>query len=183
MDHDLTKQSLARVMEGQAQSISSAQAVLDGLAEQLKSLAPNSSLTRVPVVDAGFLGLAKVFLKGSSNSWFVGTDGQYGVHCNSSYRRMTEEIIIKRNRSSISLKSCHGCYLSAQRDGKLVWNRSYIQNFEKFDIVVSAEDPNIIRLKSFHGKWVSAQPDGRMVADCGDEYALDASVYFTVCGR
>ena len=64
-----------------------------------------------------------------------------------------------------------------------MWNRSYIQNFEKFDIVVSAEDPNIIRLKSFHGKWVSAQPDGRMVADCGDEYALDASVYFTVCGR
>ena len=201
-DHDLTKQSLARVLQGQAQSTSSSAAVMDGLAglneeiEQLKSSTsppnsspPNSSpvlaTQAISAVDAGFFGLAKIFLRGSFNNWFVGTDGQFGVHCNVSNCLITEEIRIIRNRKSnfsVSLKSYHGYYLSAQRDGKLRWDRTYNDRFEKFDVIVTG-DPNVIRLKSYHGKWVSARQDGKIVADCGDEYASDACVHFTVCPR
>ena len=149
---------------------------------------PNSSpvlaTQAISVVDAGF-GLAKIFLRGSFNNWFVGTDGQFGVHCNVSNCLITEEIRIIRNRKSsfsVSLKSYHGYYLSAQRDGKLMWDRTSNHRFEKFDVIVTG-DPNVIRLKSYHGKWVSARQDGKIVADCGDEYASDACVHFTVCPR
>jgi hypothetical protein len=62
--------------------------------------------------------------------------------------------------SSITLKSCHGKYLSAQPDGKLEWNRDIADAWERIAIVTVG--PNKIGLQSCHGKYLSAQPDGKL---------------------
>ena len=59
---------------------------------------------------------------------------------------------------TVSLRSVHGKYLSAQPDGRAEWNRDVASNWEYFR--VEQRHNGKIALKGAHGMYVSAQPDG-----------------------
>ena len=59
---------------------------------------------------------------------------------------------------TVSLRSVHGKYLSAQPDGRAEWNRTIAAEWEYFQ--VEQRHNGKITLKSAHGTYVSAQPDG-----------------------
>ncbi|MFL2973223.1 MAG: fascin domain-containing protein [Candidatus Thalassarchaeaceae archaeon] len=59
---------------------------------------------------------------------------------------------------TVSLRSVHGKYLSAQPDGRAEWNRDVASNWEYFR--VEQRHDGKIALKGAHGMYVSAQPDG-----------------------
>ncbi len=59
---------------------------------------------------------------------------------------------------TVSLRSVHGKYLSAQPDGRAEWNRDLASNWEYFR--VEQRHNGKIALKGAHGMYVSAQPDG-----------------------
>ena len=59
---------------------------------------------------------------------------------------------------TVSLRSVHGKYLSAQPDGRAEWNRDVVSNWEYF--LVEQRHNGKIALKGAHGMYVSAQPDG-----------------------
>ena len=61
-------------------------------------------------------------------------------------------------QGTVSLRSVHGKYLSAQPDGRAEWNRDVANAWEYFHI---EERPGgKITLRGAHGKYVSAQHDG-----------------------
>ena len=59
---------------------------------------------------------------------------------------------------TVSLRSVHGKYLSAQPDGRAEWNRDVASNWEYFR--VEQRHNGKIALKGAHGMYVSAQHDG-----------------------
>ena len=59
---------------------------------------------------------------------------------------------------TVSLRSVHGKYLSAQPDGRAEWNREVASDWEYFQ--VEQRHNGKIALKGAHGMYVSAQPDG-----------------------
>ena len=59
---------------------------------------------------------------------------------------------------TVSLRSVHGKYLSAQPDGRAEWNRDVASNWEYFR--VEQRHNGKIALKGVHGMYVSAQTDG-----------------------
>ena len=59
---------------------------------------------------------------------------------------------------TVSLRSVHGKYLSAQPDGRAEWNRNIAAEWEYFQ--VEQRHNGKIALKGAHGMYVSAQPDG-----------------------
>jgi len=61
-------------------------------------------------------------------------------------------------QGTVSLRSVHGKYLSAQPDGRAEWNRDYASAWEYFQ--VEQRHNGKIALKGAHGKYVSAQHDG-----------------------
>ena len=61
-------------------------------------------------------------------------------------------------QGTVSLRSVHGKFLSAQPDGRAEWNRDVASSWEYFHI---EERPGgKITLRGAHGMYVSAQPDG-----------------------
>ena len=61
-------------------------------------------------------------------------------------------------QGTVSLRSVHGKYLSAQPDGRAEWNRDHASTWEYFQ--VEQRHNGKITLKGAHGKYVSAQHDG-----------------------
>ena len=59
---------------------------------------------------------------------------------------------------TVSLRSVHGKYLSAQPDGRAEWNRDHAGTWEHFHL--EKRQGGKIALKGVHGMYVSAQPDG-----------------------
>ena len=59
---------------------------------------------------------------------------------------------------TVSLRSVHGKYLSAQPDGRAEWNREVASDWEYFQ--VEQRHNGKIALKGAHGMHVSAQPEG-----------------------
>jgi hypothetical protein len=64
----------------------------------------------------------------------------------------------------VSLKSCHGKFLSAKLDGKADCNSDKAEASEKIQLV--AAENGKYGLKSAHNKFLSAQPDGRAEWNC-----------------
>ena len=60
-------------------------------------------------------------------------------------------------RGTVSLRSVHGKYLSAQPDGCAEWNRVLASTWEYFHVENRGDK---ITLKGAHGMYVAAQPDG-----------------------
>ena len=63
-----------------------------------------------------------------------------------------EKFTIEEEDDKISLKSCHGKYLSAQPDGSLQWNRDECAAWEWF--TKEDQEKNRFYLKSAHGKYM-----------------------------
>ena len=61
-------------------------------------------------------------------------------------------------RETVSLRSVHGKFLSAQPDGSAQWNRDVASGWEYFHLEKRLGGK--ITLKGAHGMYVSAQPDG-----------------------
>ena len=61
-------------------------------------------------------------------------------------------------QGTVSLRSVHGKFLSAQPDGRAEWNRDVALEWELFN--VEQRNDGKIALKGIHGMYVSAQPDG-----------------------
>ena len=61
-------------------------------------------------------------------------------------------------QGTVSLRSVHGKFLSAQPDGRADWNRDAALDWELFR--VETRNDGKIALKGIHGMYVSAQPDG-----------------------
>ncbi len=61
-------------------------------------------------------------------------------------------------QGTVSLRSVHGKYLSAQPDGRAEWNRDHASTWEYFQ--VEQRYNGKIALKGAHGMYVSAQLDG-----------------------
>ena len=61
-------------------------------------------------------------------------------------------------QGTVSLRSVHGKFLSAQPDGRAEWNRNIAAEWEYFQ--VEQRHNGKIALKGAHGMYVSAQPDG-----------------------
>jgi len=61
-------------------------------------------------------------------------------------------------QGTVSLRSVHGKYLSAQPDGRAEWNRDHASTWEYFQVEQRHNDK--ITLKGAHGMYLSAQPDG-----------------------
>ena len=61
-------------------------------------------------------------------------------------------------QGTVSLRSVHGKFLSAQPDGRAEWNRDVALDWELFN--VEPRTGGKIALKGIHGMYVSAQPDG-----------------------
>ena len=61
-------------------------------------------------------------------------------------------------QGTVSLRSVHGKFLSAQPDGRAEWNRNIAAEWEYFQ--VEQRHDGKIALKGAHGKYVSAHPDG-----------------------
>jgi len=61
-------------------------------------------------------------------------------------------------QGTVSLRSVHGKYLSAQPDGRAEWNRDHAGGWEYFQ--VEPRHNGKIALKGAHGMYVSAQADG-----------------------
>ena len=61
-------------------------------------------------------------------------------------------------QGTVSLRSVHGKYLSAQPDGRAEWNRDHASTWEYFQ--VEQRHNGKIALKGAHGMYVSAQHDG-----------------------
>ena len=61
-------------------------------------------------------------------------------------------------QGTVSFRSVHGKYLSAQPDGRAEWNRDHASTWEYFQ--VEQRHNGKITLKGAHGKYVSAQHDG-----------------------
>ena len=61
-------------------------------------------------------------------------------------------------QGTVSLRSVHGKFLSAQPDGRAEWNRNIAAEWEYFQ--VEQRHNGKITLKGTHGMYVSAQPDG-----------------------
>ena len=61
-------------------------------------------------------------------------------------------------QGTVSLRSVHGKFLSAQPDGRAEWNRDVALDWELFN--VEPRTGGKITLKGIHGMYVSAQPDG-----------------------
>ena len=61
-------------------------------------------------------------------------------------------------QGTVSLRSVHGKFLSAQPDGRAEWNRDVALDWELFN--VEPRTGGKIALKGNHGMYVSAQPDG-----------------------
>ena len=60
--------------------------------------------------------------------------------------------------SQVALRSVHGKYLSAQPDGRAMWDRPVANAWEYFH--VEWRQNGKIALKGAHGMYLSAQPDG-----------------------
>ena len=58
-------------------------------------------------------------------------------------------------QGTVSLRSVHGKFLSAQPDGRAEWNRDVALAWELFN--VEPRNGGKIALKGFHGMYVSAQ--------------------------
>ena len=61
-------------------------------------------------------------------------------------------------QGTVSFRSVHGKYLSAQPDGRAEWNRDHASTWEYFQ--VEQRHNGKIALKGAHGMYVSAQHDG-----------------------
>ncbi len=61
-------------------------------------------------------------------------------------------------QGTVSLRSVHGKYLSAQPDGRAEWNRDHAGGWEYFQVELRHNGK--IALKGAHGMYVSAQADG-----------------------
>ena len=61
-------------------------------------------------------------------------------------------------QGTVSLRSVHGKYLSAQPDGRAEWNRDHASTWEYFQ--VEQRHNGKIALKGAHGMYLSAQLDG-----------------------
>ena len=61
-------------------------------------------------------------------------------------------------QGTVSLRSVHGKFLSAQPDGSAQWNRDVASVWEYFHL--EKRQGRKITLKGAHGMYVSAQPDG-----------------------
>ena len=61
-------------------------------------------------------------------------------------------------QGTVSLRSVHGKFLSAQPDGSAQWNRDVASVWEYFHL--EKRQGGKITLKGAHGMYVSAQPDG-----------------------
>ena len=61
-------------------------------------------------------------------------------------------------QGTVSLRSVHGKFLSAQPDGSAQWNRDVASMWEYF--YIEKRQGGKITLKGAHGMYVSAQPDG-----------------------
>ena len=61
-------------------------------------------------------------------------------------------------QGTVSLRSVHGKYLSAQPDGRAEWNRDHASTWEYFQ--VEQRHNGKIALKGAHGMYLSAQHDG-----------------------
>ena len=61
-------------------------------------------------------------------------------------------------QGTVSLRSIHGKFLSAQPDGRAEWNRDHASNWEHFQVELRHNGK--IALKGAHGMYLSAQPDG-----------------------
>ena len=61
-------------------------------------------------------------------------------------------------QGTVSLRSLHGKFLSAQPDGRAEWNRDIASEWEYF--YLEKRQGGKITLKGAHGMYVSAQPDG-----------------------
>ena len=62
-------------------------------------------------------------------------------------------IIIKLDNDKVAIKTFHGKYISAQKNGFLHCNRTKIGNWEKFDLIKNND--NTYSFKSYHGKYIS----------------------------
>ncbi|MBJ36561.1 MAG: hypothetical protein CMB68_04300, partial [Euryarchaeota archaeon] len=61
-------------------------------------------------------------------------------------------------QGTVSLRSVHGKFLSAQPDGRAEWNRDHASTWEYFHL--EKRQGGKVALKGAHGMYVSAQPDG-----------------------
>ena len=91
-----------------------------------------------------------------------------------------------QTHGSVALRSVHGKYLSAQPDGRAMWDRHVASNWEFFHI--EERQGGKIALKGAHGMYVSAQLDGsvqinRREAPPGgwEEFTVEARGNNVVC--
>ena len=66
---------------------------------------------------------------------------------------------------SITLKTAHGKYLSAQPNGTLEANRDKAQGWEYFTVERNPVDRKAVSFKTAHGKYICAEPSGAVVAN------------------
>ena len=62
-------------------------------------------------------------------------------------------------QGTVSLRSVHGMFLSAQPDGRAEWNRGIASEWEYF--YLEKRQSGKITLKGAHGMYVSAQLKGK----------------------
>jgi hypothetical protein len=62
--------------------------------------------------------------------------------------------------SNVAIINHHGKPLTAEKDGSVSWNRSWIREWEIFKMMKLENDK--VALKSFHGQYLSAQPNGTL---------------------
>ncbi|MDC0434552.1 DUF1929 domain-containing protein [bacterium] len=66
-------------------------------------------------------------------------------------------------QGTVALKSSHGFYMSALRNGRLQVNRSQVLGWEKYDLI--RNDDGTISLRSVHGKYIRVLDDNTVRAD------------------
>tara|TARA_B110000208_G_scaffold166322_1_gene205124 strand:- start:39 stop:3683 length:3645 start_codon:yes stop_codon:yes gene_type:complete len=66
---------------------------------------------------------------------------------------------------TISIKSPHGKFLSAQWNHKIEWNRGNVAAWEEVTVIAVPGEEGKIALKSAHGKFLSADADGSLEWD------------------
>ena len=87
-------------------------------------------------------------------------------------------------QGTVSLRSVHGKYLSAQPDGRAEWNRDHAGGWEYFQVELRHNGK--IALKGAHGMYLSAQLDGsvqinRRLAQGWEEFTVEDRGNNVVC--
>lgn len=77
------------------------------------------------------------------------------------YQAWEKLTVVNAGNGKVCLKSHHGRYLSAQRNGSLVWDRTWCKGWEQFTV---EKHGAALAFKSAHGKYLRAHKNFSMDA-------------------